>query len=190
MKKLKTLKKKLKRLPAKNYLSFPTLALVVVFAVACGRQDSSSLSAGAEAASSAAAAAAVQVVAKAEPSEPVPTLAEWCDQSGGFMHSDHLCEVQMKKMYGRNMMVIVDSWWSTGVDVKANDTVQIVVAGQPKMRLGGEEIASASSKAYVVKSDGTLSFQSRSLRSKFEVREITAKRCYDDKWQLKVCPKS
>jgi hypothetical protein len=190
MKKLKTMKKKLKRFPAKKYLSFPTLALVVTFAVACGKQDSSTHTGATETASSAVAAAAAAAVSKAEPSEPVPTLPEWCDKSGGFMHNEHLCEVQMKKMYGRNMMVIVDDWWASDVEVKANDTIQVVVTGKPRMRIGGDEIAGAVSRSYVVKSDGMVSFQSRSLRSKFEVREITAKRCYDEKWQLQVCPKS
>lgn len=190
---LQNLKKKfhqkLKRIPPRAYLSLPTLALVVVFAVACGKQDSLSLG-GAPTESSLAARNSAVAVAKQEPSEPVPTLPEWCDKSGGFMHNEHLCEVQMKKMYGRNMMVMVEDWWNSDVEVKANDTVQIKVAGNPRMRIGGEEIAKAVTKAYVVKSDGTVSFQSRSLRSKFEVREITAKRCYDDAWQLQVCPRS
>lgn len=188
MKKLKT-KKKPKFLLAKKYLSFPTLALVVTFAVACGKQDSSSLTGSAETASASAVAAA-QVVAKAEPSEPVPTLPEWCDRSGGFMHNEHLCEVQMKKMYGRNMMVIVDDWWKSDVEVQPKDTIQVVVSGKPRMLLGGEEISSAVTRSYVAKSGGIVSFQSHSIRAKFEVREITAKRCYDEKWQPQVCPRS
>ncbi|RZA07217.1 MAG: hypothetical protein EOP11_08310 [Proteobacteria bacterium] len=170
----------------KKYISFPTLALVVTFAVACGKQDSSLSPAASGSADTGATVAAV----KAEPVAPPPTLLEWCDQSGGFMHNDKLCEVQVKRMYGRNTMVVVEDWWPTSLEVKANDTISIEVGGKPRMKLGADEIESATSRAYVAQSDGTIAFQSKSIRARFEVRQITVKRCYSDTWQLKICPKS
>lgn len=167
----------------KRYISLPTLALVVTFAVACGKKDSASPTGDYS--------APVAPVAGTPVNTPAPSLTfpQWCMSVGGFLHeAQGLCEVQIKKMYGTNYNVLWGQWWTTGLQVQANDTVRIVVSGAPKMRIGAELINGAASGSYLAQSAGTVDFTSRNMTSGFQVREVTVKRCYEANGNTPRCP--
>ena len=166
----------------KRYISLPTLALVVTFAVACGKKDSASPTGDYS--------APVAPVAGA-PVTPAPALTfpQWCTSVGGFMHQTlGLCEVQIKNMYGTNYNVLWGQWWSTGLKVQPNDTVQVIVSGKPNMRIGSGLYSSINSGTYYAGSEGTVDFTIRNMTSGFQVREVTVKRCYEANGNSPRCP--
>ena len=165
--------------------SLIALGIVVVFAVACGKMDSSPSAEPAKSAS----AAVVAERAKEEAADPI-SFSSWCERAGGMMLTKGgLCELQIHRMYGHGFMSLADQWWNTGLQVEVNDTVTVDVTGNPNMKIGSDLMEKARSGSYVAATSGSVEFMGRNISTRFSVRQVTLKRCYDPKGGTPRCPK-
>lgn len=164
----------------KVLFTYPVFLFVILFAVACGKQDSAPVGG---------VATGVVPTTSTVPNVPVGMdLRTYCYSMVGQMTAgDTICEINERAKVGARM-----SGTNKIADVYANEEIQVLTSMSPKPRILISDVYGASTEypanaPFVAARTGVLMASGNSW-DLYRIREVMIRRCVNTSFQIVACP--